>query len=917
MSVTSQDTIEYEKRATLALARGDTYCAVPAAWYKSVCAWLGLEFTTHQRVEDAQIDPSKKPGPYDARGLLVGEGPELKEKLTEIEDLFWLHADALDMLDEWVGGEGSVRISRRVETVGLRQMTLIDAYPVFMDLCWAKADGSVDEKKGSTKYMASSKASLKKFVSDFLTERDGDEIRLWYKGGAVSAEGKSGDGEDSKEGQGGQGDGGDWLLIPDEVLLKRLENLSFPGWTAVMADCKLSSGQWSKSGGTVKTAKDFAARDFEVNDELDARDKDGKWYESIIRMVRDDEVQVHFNGWANNYDEWFDRHSKKLAAKNTHTKGPKVMRDRFSSRYDKSSTKGRPKVAGAVGLSNLGNTCFMNSSLQCLSNTPGLSDYFVEEAYLADINKTNPMGWQGKIAEAYGNMIQDIWSGEYTKVVPSQLKKVLGEFQPRFSGYQQQDSSELLQFLLDGLHEDLNRVKIKVPTTTVESDGKELDAEVAQKSLDTYKKRNDSIVADLMVGQLKSTVICPDCKRHSVTFDPVTTLQVPLPKAEGTKLTVSVITSTSATVYRVPLPAYPNVRDLKNAVYTLSKVNPKNMLIAELSNNVICSVLRQNSKVLSRAKPKYCIYAHSDESKTLKKIECVQVVAESSKLKYFGCSLLVELQVDLLGAYPVEKLRASMLQYLAPFLRTIDGEEFDDAKAYELHVMDSNAVEYLQKIEFDAVASSEEGGEQQSAGVIDFTALNAKNSFCIGVKWNAAARKKWYKEEEDFEIHASVGSSKKKKKDGVDIFDCVELFCERETLTPNEAWYCNRCKKHQEADKKFDLWGMPDILVIQLKRFTHTRMMRKKIETFVDFPIEGLDLSEYVVNPDADPVYDLFAVSNHFGGMGGGHYTAFAKNQINGKWYDFDDATVTPISVDRVKSKAAYVLFYKRRSQKS
>lgn len=65
----------------------------------------------------------------------------------------------------------------------------------------------------------------------------------------------------------------------------------------------------------------------------------------------------------------------------------------------------------------------------------------------------------------------------------------------------------------------------------------------------------------------------------------------------------------------------------------------------------------------------------------------------------------------------------------------------------------------------------------------------------------------------------------------------------------------------------------------------------------------------------AAPVYDLFAVSNHYGGLGGGHYTAYCRMPDNGRWYCFDDSHVSEISTETVLSSAAYVLFYRRRDQ--
>jgi len=61
-------------------------------------------------------------------------------------------------------------------------------------------------------------------------------------------------------------------------------------------------------------------------------------------------------------------------------------------------------------------------------------------------------------------------------------------------------------------------------------------------------------------------------------------------------------------------------------------------------------------------------------------------------------------------------------------------------------------------------------------------------------------------------------------------------------------------------------------------------------------------------------IYDLYAVSNHYGSLNGGHYTAYCKNPVYNKWYEFDDSSVSSIDPGSAVSKAAYVLFYKRRS---
>ncbi|KAL6966699.1 Ubiquitin carboxyl-terminal hydrolase 8 [Sarracenia purpurea var. burkii] len=150
---------------------------------------------------------------------------------------------------------------------------------------------------------------------------------------------------------------------------------------------------------------------------------------------------------------------------------------------------------GLTGLQNLGNTCFMNSALQCLVHTPKLVDYFLGD-YSREINHDNPLGMDGEIALAFGDLLRNLWAPGATPVTPRIFKSKLARFAPQFSGFNQHDSQELLAFLLDGLHEDLNRVKCKPYAEAKDGDGRP-DEEVADEYWQNHLARNDSIIVDV------------------------------------------------------------------------------------------------------------------------------------------------------------------------------------------------------------------------------------------------------------------------------------------------------------------------------------------------------------------------------------------------------------------------------------
>uniref|UniRef100_A0A8C2J6Z1 Ubiquitin carboxyl-terminal hydrolase n=1 Tax=Cyprinus carpio TaxID=7962 RepID=A0A8C2J6Z1_CYPCA len=601
---------------------------------------------------------------------------------------------------------------------------------------------------------------------------------------------------------------------------------------------------------------------------------------------------------------------------------------------------------GLCGLSNLGNTCFMNSALQCLSNTPPLTEYFLEDRYEAEINRENPLGMRGEIAEAYADLVKQMWLSRSSYVAPRTFKTQVGRFAPQFSGYQQQDSQELLAFLLDGLHEDLNRVKKKPYLALRDAEGRP-DEIVAKEAWANHRLRNDSVIVDIFHGLFKSTLVCPECSKVSVTFDPFCYLTLPLPMKKDRTMEVFLVRTDPQfrpMQYRVVVPKMGAVADLCSALAKLSGVPSENMVVADVYNHRFHKIYKRDDVIFFISTysekmnlPVYFRERHAKHS------------GGSSGTMLFGQPLLITVQrhnltVDTLYERVLERIglvfagsndsnhsgicngpngicdgdEEAMDHQESPepensHSDTVDGEEDSEPENGPNSSGGKSFTSRPKLFSFSMVNSY--GTANISSVPFDGNLLKLTTHSTVAIDWDSDTRKLCYddQEAEAYDKHESMLHAQKKKTT-VALRECIELFTTMETLGEHDPWYCPTCKKHQQATKKFDLWSLPRILVVHLKRFSYNRCWRDKLDTVVDFPIRDLNMSEFVCDPKADPyVYDLIAVSNHYGGMGGGHYTAYGKNKMDGKWYYFDDSSVSSSTEDQIVTKAAYVLFYQRR----
>ncbi|XP_066526402.1 ubiquitin carboxyl-terminal hydrolase 19 isoform X2 [Hoplias malabaricus] len=735
---------------------------------------------------------------------------------------------------------------------------------------------------------------------------------------------------------------------------------------------------------------------------------------------------------------------------------------------------------GFTGLVNLGNTCFMNSVIQSLSNTRELRDYFHDQAFETEINCNNPLGTGGRLAIGFAVLLRALWKGTHHAFQPSKLKAIVASKASQFTGYAQHDAQEFMAFLLDGLHEDLNRIQNKPYTETVDSDGRQ-DEVVAEEAWQRHKMRNDSFIVDLFQGQYKSKLVCPMCSKVSITFDPFLYLPVPLPQKQKVlsvfyfakephkkpiKFLVSVSKENSSTA-EVLESVSRNVRvkpeNLRLAEvvkshigriflpsHSLDRVSSSDMLFCFevlskelIKEKVVLLRVHQRLQVPSIPIPKCAACQRTpqlDDEKLKRCTRCYRVgycnqacqknhwpshkglcrpnsenvglpflvSVPESRLTYSRLTQLLEGysrysvnvfrppfqsgrtspeaslsrgdQSPLTGAVPVgsgpeeEVLSAGGAGDLQEQTSNASGHETEPGKALDdaagdldklsSRTTDSGFCEQASssKDPFKEKETSCEKavrpeaavpGYQQSSecsygsasqfyiSLLDTNSkeqkledrgdavLEVPEDCTLELVWKNNERLKEYVlvRSKELEFDEDPGSASETARAGhFTLEQCLNLFTKPEVLAPEEAWYCPKCQQHREASKQLLLWRLPNVLIIQLKRFSFRSFIwRDKINDMVDFPVRNLDLSKFCIGQKEDvqqpPIYDLYAVINHYGGMIGGHYTAYARlpNDKNSQrsdvgWRLFDDSTVTTVEESQVVTRYAYVLFYRRRN---
>ena len=543
---------------------------------------------------------------------------------------------------------------------------------------------------------------------------------------------------------------------------------------------------------------------------------------------------------------------------------------------------------GRTGLVNIGNTCFMNSALQCLSNCYELTKYFLLDLYEDEINEDNKLGSGGEIASIYRELLDDLWNGEKSIINPDYFKKVFSLFVRKFSGYHQQDSNEFLIYLLDRIHEDLNSVS-KKPYIEIEEKGEnESDEEASKRWWEMHLLRENSIIVDLFHGQFKSTITCDYCNRVSVSYDSYMFLSLSIPSGKF-EVDVKYFGYDINKYFDIKMPITENT-----TVQNIIDVVKVKLLLKNNNNKIVGnSPKKRNKKNKNKNKSKKANeYDTFEQNLDENFIEIVLLTKNKQIYKVFTKNDYIFPYYKAgyeIVAYEKNGEKENIYFYLTqyyfsyffsyfyypkkilfnyPFAIDVDMNN----KIYSIYENIYNFIRHLSKIKNDAMGPNFKfnninkqneknirfsiylnlflakrsngicGTFLSSSKIINYPLLekhssnenidtfkrkielNKNDRLCLDINLFFDIDKTKLPKINQFSRKISFYSGNE-----INIYDCLNLFSSEEILEGDNEWYCNICKQHRDVNKKMEIYKSPYYLIIQLKRFNQDEMESRSI----------------------------------------------------------------------------------------
>jgi ubiquitin C-terminal hydrolase len=634
---------------------------------------------------------------------------------------------------------------------------------------------------------------------------------------------------------------------------------------------------------------------------------------------------------------------------------------------------------------NLGNTCFLNSVLQCLLHAPLLENYFSSD-FFSKIAKTARFHTQ-LLQEVHRLFIESVTTNKL-KIVPNSFYREFLMCFPDMQEGKQHDSHEFLLVLLSLLHEALtNGNKAMQMTVCLKTATPTEEAKASKAQWDEYRGEKGSIVSAIFGSQMRNELKCTKCGQNSTIFEVFNDFSIPVPAKYKTSRGVLYVVPRLSLI-NIGFPLFYTESDTIEAV--LSQIETKSMISAR--KLVFCYVRKGFAEALFQplstselfSFKKHELFAYEiqntiDELENLsrfivptektanwrdqikenwlvdvkissswksahvksvqksdlililhtKEMEKLNLNKESPEIEFFGTHTNFGKRILQIPANHIRTSDRGCQPFGTPLVISIGSWLTWHDLLYELNrlikvSLNSKAKDNIRLYYFLYHRLNQGCGLCSSncrgCRIPDsYDSLEPLSSCCeflyINVFWSDSSSN----------LYNPAEVSLQHSEEFFSLHECFAKFTEKEII----ELHCNNCGGYAQ-ESQVEIWRLPDVLVIHLKRFSYVGEKTIKLNTLVKFPVCGLDLSFLMLNAKKkvglsvkhnkdNYLYDLFAVVNHAGTENSGHNTAYCRSE-NGEWLFFDDDRAFILSKDieqEIISHKAYILFYKRQRFRS
>lgn len=851
----------------------------------------------------------------DLEGELKGA---LKANLVEHHDFVLVPDQMWNLLHDWYGGGPSFprkvpqRLvpSRKLSSFSLRGGEgdhTVELYPplIIVLVC---SDKGLPVKHFTKRFFVSRTDTcrdlLDQLVKRLLSNRHRvDDCRLWHRRNGEEWESLASD---------------DPRRIDDFVDSVTTDAGTF------MLESKNSRGQF------VRELNMEGESGLQVGDRVDAK-VGTQWRPATVVDVteNDERVKVHFDGEQYKEDAWLS--STELAPIGVdHSKTKSNSRKKFLQLFSPKKGLKTVIVHPPRGLENIGNTCFMNATLQCLSCTPMLRSYFL----------SGPRG--GSLAGEFALLLNELLHSKKRTVAPKNFKKALDKFAPRFAGYEHQDAHELLAVLLDGLHEDLNNAREmnnRIPTEESSSDQ-------GAKAWRKHRAENASIIADLFDGQQRVQTVCKQCGFESNIFEAFRYVMVPVPVTDDHRTVVvsllpnegNKILQLSVTVHRASLFQHV-LAQLSEKYKDTVKIDWDTTIAAEIYLSRIHRFIDPSTSIADfRTEDKIFLFPGKHTPVGVVNVDSTLTVEGVRDSDYrVGSPIAFQhqhteffSQIINRREIVVRRQRRTVSRREMFGLPTVIPINPDWTYSQLFEAVKTHVSRF--GTDFQIRITSPDGSTCAACGRLScegcLVSPNSSKRLRLNGSWLYLAID-WAGGYKELQTERLYGERKKNPNQGrsvghgVTLYDCMDAYTAREHLTGENQWMCDKCKSKVDAERSTSWWLAPDVLVILLKRFQYTASGFEKVNVPVEFPSKDLTLRIGGNTQNPESMYDLYGVVNHTGSLSSGHYTAVCLDDQTDQWSFFNDHRVVSVSADNIRrelqdcARSSYVLFYRRKDARA